>query len=212
MVVFPLRRSSATRGEIDRTCYVIVAAIWVLASVVMVPIAGAHSVELRFHSDGKTSKICNDSWSDPVLEKYFWVFLFVCYGLVVIQMIALYCAIGKVLYSRRVPGDGSSSNSRLVHLRSRTKTVKMLCVVVALFVVLWMPYFVLKVLKVLQSHENGTIPHQAFAAASMLGIFNSLCNFVVYAAMHQFFRDGVKELFRCDVRRRKVHPVIILQT
>ena len=205
-VVFPLKLSSLTAGETGRTTYAILAAIWIFASATMTPIANVHSVKIKLNSDGKTSKICKDSWSNPDFEKYYWVFLFVCYGLVIILMIILYCAIGNVLFSRKIIAEEITitSNRRLAHLRSRTKTIKMLCIIVVLFIVLWSPYFVLKILKVLKSDKNTKISSKAFAATSMLGIINSLCNFVIYAAMNKVFRDGVKKLF---TRRKKVFPI-----
>lgn len=205
-VVCPLRSSASTRGKTGRTCYAIIAVIWILAAIVMLPIANAHTVEVRHKPNGETFKICKDSWPNPVSEKYYWIFLFICYGLVIIQMVVLYSIIGKVLFPQRITSEDCCSN-RLVHLRSRTKTIKMLCVIVVLFVVLWSPYFVLKVLKVLKSDRSNKIPPKAFAATSMLGIFNSLCNFVVYAAMNKFFRDGVKELFQKRIKRRRICPI-----
>ena len=103
----------------------------------------------------------------------------------------LYTKICIKLWSRQAPGEGASQNQRQLQVIVTAKKVtRMMIAIVVLFVICWVPFYVIMALLHL-----GFVQNKAVRFSVWLSVSFSSINPYVYFAFSAYFRDGLKHLF-----------------
>ena len=103
----------------------------------------------------------------------------------------LYTRICIKLWSRQAPGEGASQNQRQLQVIVTAKKVtRMMIAIVVLFVICWVPFYVIMALLHL-----GFVQNKAVRFSVWLSVSFSSINPYVYFAFSAYFRDGLKHLF-----------------
>ncbi|XP_060575134.1 somatostatin receptor type 5-like [Ruditapes philippinarum] len=165
----------------------IIAGIWCLSAAFPVPVALSQTVRTILIVD-KSFKFCGVQWSDDFhAEVYlgFMVSFFFFIPLIVIS--GFYLRIWNVVKSSdsRTQGvNGRSKNS----IRKQVRLVKMFCSIVILFVLMWLPFFIVSFLGV--HYKQITSTH--FTITLILALANTCQNPVIYG----YFNHRLREEFR----------------
>ncbi|NXM89683.1 SSR4 protein, partial [Oenanthe oenanthe] len=181
-VVHPLRAASYRRPSVAK---LVNAAVWLLALLVASPIpvfAGTAATR-----DGR-AVACDLLWPSPA-----WAAAFVVYSsalgfvLPVVAMALCYLLLaGKM----RAVAQGVGWRQRR---RSEGKLTRLVATVVAMFVVCWLPFYVVQLLELLLP---GRLDASAHNASLLLSYSNSCANPILYALLSENFRHSFQGVLR----------------
>ncbi|RVE55656.1 hypothetical protein OJAV_G00234080 [Oryzias javanicus] len=177
-VVHPIR---STKWRKPRMAKLINLTVWVVSLVVILP-------TMIFSG---LNKVCGIVWPEPQ-EVYYNAFIFYTFFIGFFFPLVVIC-ICYLLIIVKVKSSGMrvcSSKRR----RSERKVTRMVSIVVAVFVLCWLPFYIFNVTSV-----TGTIPSSAamkstFFLVIVLGYTNSCANPVLYAFLSDNFRKSFQNV------------------
>ncbi|XP_038120986.1 neuropeptide SIFamide receptor [Culex quinquefasciatus] len=149
-------------------------------------------------------QLCLEVWPPGTDGKLYFLLanLVACYLLPMTLITICYILIWIKVWRRSIPGDSKDAQMDRMQQKSKIKVVKMLVVVVILFVLSWLPLYVIfariKLGGALESSEEEMI-QIATPIAQWLGASNSCINPILYAFFNKKYRKG----FAAIIRSRK---------
>ncbi|XP_074597722.1 neuropeptide SIFamide receptor-like [Brevipalpus obovatus] len=187
----------------------VIIVIWLFSLVIAFPWALYFTLSpVQENSDWM---LCTESWPDEWSEIVYFVAanLCLCYLIPLIIITACYIAIWLKVWRRNIPGEtdrdtGKNLNSQmdLVMQRSKLKVAKMMVVVVVIFLISWLPLYILaarfKLGGPLTNFEEKFLL-DIIPWATWLGVSNSCINPILYAFFNKKYRKG----FAAIVKSRK---------
>ncbi|XP_067136262.1 substance-P receptor-like isoform X2 [Centruroides vittatus] len=211
-IMFPLH----VRITKQRTSAVITV-IWIVSMLAAIPFPIYRTHVERQWSDFLEIQ-CSDVWPHEVVyseelgrciklvkgKKIYYTFVTIAlFFLPIIIMSTTYSLIVRRLWMSELPGERSTSNINIQH-RAKKKVIKMVCVVLLVFVLCWMPFQII-VLYSQFGHKDAPLPDwflnfnyfATFAAYS-----NSALNPIIYGGFNNNFRQAFLKLLKCGYRRR----------
>uniref|UniRef100_A0A8C4R2N3 Somatostatin receptor 1b n=1 Tax=Eptatretus burgeri TaxID=7764 RepID=A0A8C4R2N3_EPTBU len=177
-VVHPIRSARYRRPSVAK---IINAAVWVISLVVIMPIviyAGTETAE-----DGGI--MCNLMWPHPksVWSSAFVVYTFLLGFLLPVVSICL-CYILIIVKIRVVALKAGWQQRK----KSELKITRMVMMVVAVFVICWMPFYVIQLMNVVLQNVDTRLTHPFV----ILSYANSCANPILYS----FLSENFKRLFQ----------------
>ncbi|XP_036440048.1 galanin receptor type 1b [Colossoma macropomum] len=165
--------------------------IWLLSLIFAVPVA-QHQV-VTDHPDAPNSSFCWEIWSERVARQTYKVTILVIGYLLPLLLIT--CCYAKVLYHLHKKIKNMSKKSE----RSKRKTAQTVLLVVAAFLLCWMPHHIIAMWV-----EFGDFPLNdasfAFRIVShCLAYGNSCVNPILYAFLSENFRKACRQVFTCHI-------------
>ncbi|KAJ7331169.1 hypothetical protein OS493_020872 [Desmophyllum pertusum] len=147
------------------------------------------------------TKSCGHSWAKPVYAEVYTIGWTIVAGLIPISIMGgLY---SRVVYRLWFTRDTTTEASQKALLRCRRRATKMVIAVTVIYVLCWVPelsiYFMgfTGALTLTQLHHG---------IASVLIVFNSSINPVVYSLQSSSFRRHLSDLVRCKQKRNRLFP------
>ena len=121
-------------------------------------------------------------------------------------MTILYTIVCLKLWSRKVPGEGNNQNEeQAAALKIAKNVTRMMIIVVVLYLICWLPVYMLVLLRFVASvHVNDIL----FLFSNFLTLSYSGTNPYVYLILSQNFRNGFKKLFRKCCGKVRISNVI----
>lgn len=182
----------------------IIAAIWIFSLTLTLPwTVYFRLIPIGRTADHETLYVCREVWpTERMATAYFIVAnLVLCYLLPLCIILVCYGLIWMRVSRRKLPGEGVHNNG-LVH-RSKVKVVKMLFVVVLVFIVSWLPLYVIFTrIKVGEPYLENSLEEFVIQVsapiAQWLGAANSCINPVLYAFFNNRLREGFKSFLFGD--------------
>lgn len=177
--------------------------IWILALVATIP--WLLYFQLKPKPGYENVLMCMEDWPEErVFERdiyYLVVHLIACYLLPTILISLCYILIWIKVWQRSIPGDSRDAQIDRMQQKSKMKVVKMLVVVVILFVLSWLPLYVLATRSKFYelSEKEYEMMKSLIPIAQMLGFSNSCINPILYAFFNKKYRLG----FAAIIRSRK---------
>lgn len=92
---------------------------------------------------------------------------------------------------------GSNSKDHRKLLAGETKAIKTLGVITGAFIVCWLPFFVLALIKAICGNNDCSVPHWLDGLVLWLGYLNSALNPLLYAKYNRDFRIPFREMLCC---------------
>ncbi|CAL4069809.1 unnamed protein product, partial [Meganyctiphanes norvegica] len=188
---FPLK-SQITK----RRARAIIILIWIMAIVSAMPNVIYFEIVIYHNSD---IELCMEEWPNKESEKLYFLIshLFLCYLLPLVLICICYVMIWIKVTTRSVPGETRDAAIMEMQQRSKIKVVKMLVVVVIIFMLSWLPLYVIFTRIKLGEHLGGTLnefQQQLLGIvtpiAQWLGASNSCINPILYAFFNKKYRNG----------------------
>ncbi|XP_060842772.1 RYamide receptor-like isoform X1 [Rhopalosiphum padi] len=170
----------------------IIALVWTMSVITSLPFLLATSLDQKFDI-----YFCTDKWSSEYFRRFFNATLFVlqcCIPFAVLLFTNIH--IGIVVWGKLPPGE--AQNSRDIKMaKSIRKMIKMMATVVIAFIVCWLPYDILLVLRAygmsLRAWSNQ--PYVWFAF-HWLAISHTCYNPLIYFCMNTRYRAGFVSALR----------------
>ncbi|XP_057716680.1 somatostatin receptor type 5-like [Corythoichthys intestinalis] len=188
-VARPLR---SARWRSPRVAKAVNAAVWALSFLVVLPVVVFADIQ-------KTGGTCNILWPAPVKvwRAAFIVFTSTVGFLFPLLVICLcYLLIVFKVRSSAKKVHGAASGKRR---KSERKVTRMVVIVVAVFVLCWLPFYALNVLNLLVALPTDYQGLYYFVV--VLGYANSCANPVVYGFMSDNFKRGFRKALCRDTRK-----------
>jgi len=213
-------RNFSSTGVVIATALV---GTWVVAGVIMAPLAAMRSVDGYRLSSGEQLDFCHENWPSTAARQSFdvalCVFIYVVPGVVVT---ASYIATGCTLLSgghhaQLLRRDGDPAGGYLRALAGRRRAAVMLLIVAGLFATFWLPYHVVNLYLdfvpsgTLTSSESGGVEAGASWVTSMtslsllLGHSHSAQNPIIYFIMSRAFKRDLIALLTCRPMTSRGH-------
>ncbi|XP_066513275.1 galanin receptor type 1-like [Hoplias malabaricus] len=165
--------------------------IWLLSLVFAVPVA-QHQVVTN-HPDAPNSSFCWEVWGERLARQTYKVTILVIGYL--LPLVLITCCYARVLYHLHKKIKNMSKKSE----RSKRKTAQTVLLVVAAFLLCWMPHHIIGMWV-----EFGDFPLNdasfAFRIVShCLAYGNSCVNPILYAFLSENFRKSCRQVFTCHL-------------
>ncbi|KAK0171492.1 hypothetical protein PV327_011212, partial [Microctonus hyperodae] len=201
-----------------RRARMIIVIIWFIALTATSPwllffdlIMDGEDPELRF---------CVETWPRPQDGTLFFLIgnLMLCYVMPMILISLCYILIWIKVWRRNIPTDTKDAQMERIQQKSKVKVVKMLVVVVILFVLSWLPLYVIFA-RIKLGGERAEWEEEiltiATPIAQWLGSSNSCINPILYAFFNKKYRRGFMAILksgRCCGKLRYYETVAIMSS
>ncbi|KAG7468314.1 hypothetical protein MATL_G00141660 [Megalops atlanticus] len=172
-----------------KNAFIGVCVIWLLSFVFAVPVAQHQT--LTGHQEAPNSSFCWEAWAENASKRTYKVTILIIGYLLPLALIT--CCYAKVLYHLHKKMKNMSKKSE----RSKRKTAQTVLLVVAAFLICWMPHHIIAMWV-----EFGSFPLNdasfAFRIIShCLAYGNSCVNPILYAFLSENFRKACQQVFTC---------------
>ncbi|XP_043937931.1 galanin receptor type 1-like [Protopterus annectens] len=188
IAVVHAKRSPCIRNK--KNASIAVGVIWVLSFIIAVPVA-QHQILIN-HVEAPNSSFCwEDNWSNEVLRKSYKVTILVIGYLLPLVLIS--CCYAKVLYHLHKRMKNMSKKSE----RSKKKTAQTVFLVVAVFLISWMPQHIIMIWVQFGQFplNDGTFAFRIISHCMAYG--HSCINPIIYAFLSENFRKACRQVFTC---------------
>jgi len=195
-----------------RTARKIIIVIWLFSFIIASPWAVVFTLQ-PIDETLPDIMVCRDVWEDPKTEETYFIVanlgLFYIVPLIIIT--ACYLAIWLKVWKRNIPGATENSDTKtgkslnlqmdMLMQRSKLKVAKMMVIVVVIFVISWLPlYIVFTRIKMGGGFESESFDEKLFMAmapfAQWLGSSNSCINPILYAFFNKKYRNGFAAIIK----------------
>ncbi|KAJ0178895.1 hypothetical protein K1T71_005670 [Dendrolimus kikuchii] len=185
----------------------VVAAVWGGAFATAAPISFVSNLQrpTEWHQLCEAD-ICLEQWDLPEQsQQYTCALLILQFALPLTALVCTYARIAHVVWGGRPPGEAHSARDSRMQ-RSKTKMVKMMITVVAVFTICWLPLNVFIVLWTIHEHDEewGLWPGMPYVwfASHWLAMSHTCYNPIIYCYMNARYRRGFKQALSCFLRIR----------
>uniref|UniRef100_UPI00358E7628 somatostatin receptor type 5-like n=1 Tax=Myxine glutinosa TaxID=7769 RepID=UPI00358E7628 len=179
-VVHPVRAANCRKPSIAKIFSCI---SWLLSIIVVLPVIAFS------HTDGQKS-MCNIKWPDPVKV---WSTVFILYtsllGFFLPLFIICLCYLLIILKVKSSGMRVNSSKSR----RSEKRVTQMVVVVVAVFVLCWLPFYILNIVNLAVEPPEDMLFHCLYLFIVILSYTNSCANPILYAFLSENFKQSFQK-------------------
>ncbi|GMT25968.1 hypothetical protein PFISCL1PPCAC_17265, partial [Pristionchus fissidentatus] len=198
-VVHPLRKRPGRKATVA-----VIVVIWLVSGIVSLPSGLASHLLIYNHYDPSDQTlhqqvIClADNFPDTFLSVAVLTNLYL-HMLTIIQYIVpltvltfTYWKVGGVLRKKESVGEVRHYKN----IAAKKKASKMLALVVAIFMIVWLPYHAFFLLEPLFPTERSEIIQLIYINVYLFGMSSSIFNPIIYYFMNKRFRTGFKFVFR----------------
>ncbi|XP_077294145.1 RYamide receptor-like [Arctopsyche grandis] len=185
-----------------RVVRIIITAIWFLGVLLAIPMLYALRVTKVFdYVDEETNQVQLKPFCDLVnltpksMTVYRTVLFLVQYAVPVFLISQKYYSLATTLWGSRVPGNAQESRDANV-IQNKKKVIKMLVIVVAIFIICWLPLQFYNILQMfLPQINNFKYINLIFFACDWLAMSNSCYNPFIYGLYNENFKSQFKKRF-----------------
>ncbi|XP_047360234.1 neuropeptide SIFamide receptor-like [Vespa velutina] len=202
-----------------RRARMMIVVIWFIALTITSPWLVYFNL-VSIYDDDPDLRLCLETWPRPEDGSLFFLIgnLTLCYVLPMILISLCYILIWIKVWRRHIPTDTKDAQMERIQQKSKVKVVKMLVVVVILFVLSWLPlYVIFAVIKLggdVAGQEDEILPI-ATPIAQWLGASNSCINPILYAFFNKKYRRGFVAILksgRCCGKLRYYETVAMMSS
>lgn len=183
-----------------RRARIMILFIWLIAVTTTLPWALFFDLVVIF-GDRPDIQLCIEVWPDYLDGSLYFLLgnMLFCYILPLILISMCYILIWVKVCKRHIPSDTKDAQMERMQQKSKVKVVKMLVAVVILFVVSWLPLYVIfariKLGGNIASWEEDFIT-VGTPIAQWLGASNSCINPILYAFFNSKYRRGFTAILK----------------
>ncbi|KAM6972509.1 LOW QUALITY PROTEIN: somatostatin receptor type 5 [Aplochiton taeniatus] len=193
-VVHPIR---STKWRRPRVAKVVSAAVWAVSFVVVLPVVIFSDVQDTFNS-------CNMIWPEP---KNVWSTAFILYtatiGFFGPLLIICLCYLLIVVKVKSAGARAGFTKRR----RSERKVTRMVVVMVLVFVLCWLPFFIINMVNVVVIIPESSTTAGIYFFSVILSYANSCANPLLYGFLSDNFKQSFRKVLCVRSLRRKANGV-----
>lgn len=174
-------------GRISVLCILL---IWILAACFPIPVALGQS-DMTLLVKGITYRFCGVKWPDGFHIEAYLTSMAVLFFL--IPLIVITCNYYRIYSLVRRSSNSTCTQRSESSSRKQMRLVKMFAAIVCIFVVMWLPFFVLSFLAV----NYNQITSSQFTLTIIIALLNTCQNPVIYGYFNLKFRKEFKDMCKC---------------
>lgn len=194
-VVHPILSSKWRRPKVAK---IVNGTVWALSFLVVLPVVVFANIQ-------KGGGTCNIAWPQPA---NIWSTAFIIYtstvGFFCPLLIICLCYL-LIIFKIRSSGKKVHATS-IKRRRSERKVTRMVVIVVAIFVVCWLPFYAVNIINVLVSLPSEY--HGLYYFVVVLGYANSCANPIIYGFLSDNFKRGFRKALCRSTRKVENHDPI----
>ncbi|XP_046805971.1 neuropeptide SIFamide receptor [Lucilia cuprina] len=194
---WPLRQLSKSRARFMILC------IWIIAFGTTIPWALYFDLvpAAEAFPSAPDMYLCQEVWPPGTSGNLYFLLahLLACYVLPMVLITLCYVLIWIKVSTRSIPGDTKDAQMDRMQQKSKVKVIKMLVAVVILFVLSWLPLYVIFARIKFGgeiSIEESEILNKVTPFAQWLGSSNSCINPILYAFFNKKYRRGFAAIIK----------------
>ncbi|XP_071387565.1 somatostatin-like receptor F_48D10.1 [Centroberyx affinis] len=193
-VVHPIR---STKWRHPRVAKMVSAAVWAVSFVVVLPVVIFSDVQDKFNS-------CNMIWPEP---KDVWSTAFILYtatlGFFGPLLVICLCYLLIVVKVKTSGARAGFSKRR----RSERKVTRMVVVTVVVFVLCWLPFFIINMVNLVVIIPESSTTAGIYFFSVILSYANSCANPLLYGFLSDNFKQSFRKVLCVKSLRRKANGV-----
>ncbi|XP_061450067.1 galanin receptor type 1-like [Rhineura floridana] len=189
IAVVHAKRSVCIRSKRNATLGVGV--IWLLSLLIAIPVA-QHQALMSGHPQAPNSSFCWEYWADNLAAKQFYKVTILLVGYL-LPLMLITCCYAKVLYHLHKKVKNISRKSE----RSKRKTAQTVLLVVAVFLISWLPHHIITMWAEFGQFPLNNISFTFRIISHCLAYGNSCINPIIYAFLSENFRKACQQVFTC---------------
>ncbi|XP_065517274.1 galanin receptor type 1-like [Lathamus discolor] len=175
-----------------------VAVIWLLSLIIAIPVA-EHQALVSGHQQAPNSSFCWEHWANGSTAKQMYKVTILLVGYLLPLMLITFCY-AKVLYHLHTKVKNISKKSE----RSKRKTAQTVLLVVAVFLLSWLPHHIITMWAEFGQFPLNNISFTFRIISHCLAYGNSCINPIIYAFLSENFRKACQQVF---TRKLFLQPV-----
>uniref|UniRef100_A0A8D0H7P0 Galanin receptor type 1 n=1 Tax=Sphenodon punctatus TaxID=8508 RepID=A0A8D0H7P0_SPHPU len=168
-----------------------VGVIWLLSLLIAIPVA-QHQVLMSGHQQAPNSSFCWEHWADGSSAKQMYKVTILVVGYL-LPLVLITCCYAKVLYHLHKKVKNISRKSQ----RSKKKTAQTVLLVVAVFLISWLPHHIIAMWAEFGQFPLNNISFTFRIISHCLAYGNSCINPIIYAFLSENFRKACRQVFTC---------------
>ncbi|XP_028595418.1 galanin receptor type 1-like [Podarcis muralis] len=189
IAVVHAKRSLCIRSKRNATLGVGV--IWLLSLLIAIPVA-QHQALMRGHRQAPNSSFCWEHWADNPAAKQVYKVTILVVGYL-LPLVLITCCYAKVIRHLQKKVKNISKKSE----RSKRKTAQTVLLVVAVFLISWLPHHIITMWAEFGKFPLNDISFTFRIIAHCLAYGNSCINPIIYAFLSENFRTACRQVFTC---------------
>ncbi|XP_077166677.1 galanin receptor type 1-like [Paroedura picta] len=191
IAVVHAKRSLCIRSK--RNAALGVAVIWVLSLLFAIPVA-QHQALVSGHYQAPNSSFCWEQWAGNSVAKQIYKVTILVVGYL-LPLLLITCCYAKVLYHLHKKVKNISRTS----VRSKRKTAQTVLLVVAVFLISWLPHHIITMWAEFGHFPLNNISFTFRIISHCLAYGNSCINPIIYAFLSENFRKACRQAFTCKL-------------
>ncbi|XP_009275060.1 PREDICTED: galanin receptor type 1 [Aptenodytes forsteri] len=196
IAVVHAKRSPHIRSK--RNAALGVGVIWLLSLLIAIPVA-QHQALMSGHQQAPNSSFCWEHWADGSTAKQMYKVTILLVGYL-LPLVLITCCYAKVLYHLHMKVKNISKKSE----RSKKKTAQTVLLVVAVFLLSWLPHHIITMWAEFGQFPLNNISFTFRIISHCLAYGNSCINPIIYAFLSENFRQACRQVFPCKFFLRPV--------
>ncbi|XP_023790516.1 galanin receptor type 1-like [Cyanistes caeruleus] len=196
IAVVHAKRSPCIRSK--RNAALGVAVIWLLSLLIAIPVA-QHQALMSGHQQAPNSSFCWEHWANGSTAKQMYKITILLVGYL-LPLLLITCCYAKVLYHLHTKVKNISKKSE----RSKKKTAQTVLLVVAVFLLSWLPHHIITMWAEFGHFPLNNISFTFRIISHCLAYGNSCINPILYAFLSENFRKACRQVFTCKLFLRPV--------
>ncbi|XP_055582935.1 galanin receptor type 1-like isoform X3 [Falco biarmicus] len=189
IAVVHAKRSLCIRSK--RNAALGVGVIWLLSLLIAIPVA-QHQALMSGHHQAPNSSFCWEYWANGSTAKQIYKITILLVGYL-LPLVLITCCYAKVLYHLHTKVKNVSKKSE----RSKRKTVQTVLLVVAVFLLSWLPHHIITMWAEFGQFPLNNISFTFRIISHCLAYGNSCINPIIYAFLSENFRKACRQVFTC---------------
>uniref|UniRef100_A0A8C3EQM1 Galanin receptor type 1 n=2 Tax=Corvus moneduloides TaxID=1196302 RepID=A0A8C3EQM1_CORMO len=194
IAVVHAKRSPCIRSK--RNAALGVAVIWLLSLLIAIPVA-QHQALMSGHQQAPNSSFCWEHWANGSTAKQMYKITILLVGYL-LPLLLITCCYAKVLYHLHTKVKNISKKSE----RSKKKTAQTVLLVVAVFLLSWLPHHIITMWAEFGHFPLNNISFTFRIISHCLAYGNSCINPILYAFLSENFRKACRQVFTCKFFQR----------
>ncbi|KAM6194946.1 LOW QUALITY PROTEIN: galanin receptor type 1-like [Sarcoramphus papa] len=164
--------------------------IWLLSLLIAIPVA-QHAL-MSGHQQAPKSSFCWEHWANGSTAKQMYKITILLVGYL-LPLVLITCCYAKVLYHLHMKVKNISKKSE----RSKKKTAQTVLLVVAVFLLSWLPHHIITMWAEFGQFPLNNISFTFCIISHCLAYGNSCINPIIYAFLSENFRKACRQVFTC---------------
>ncbi|NP_001121533.1 galanin receptor type 1-like [Gallus gallus] len=189
IAVVHAKHSSDIRSK--RNAVLGVGVIWLLSLLIAIPVA-QHQALMSGHQQAPNSSFCWENWAEGSTAKQTYKVMILLVGYL-LPLVLITCCYAKVLHHLHTKVKNISKKSE----RSKKKTAQTVLLVVAVFLLSWLPHHIITMWAEFGHFPLNNISFTFRIISHCLAYGNSCINPILYAFLSENFRKACQQAFHC---------------